>query len=286
MERRKTILICDDEPALRELIRASMDDGYEFAEASDGIIAMELAKELSPDMVILDLMLPRLSGLEVLARLNDDEELEGRPRPGDHRVERDARGRARRRGGRVRDEAVRPGGVEDCSQEAGGRVNRRRSISLRDRMLVASILLAALVVGVFVALILAVSAARTATKQETHSKDVTTAALGLQRTLLEVETGARGYALSGNRHFIPPYYKAVHDVKVQSPEFRSLVTDQPEQRRLAFDLTQAIDTYITDFANPVVQVFSNRQAAKLAARSTGRESADDDQAELHAVSHN
>ena len=39
MERRKTILICDDEPALRELIRASMDDGYEFAEASDGIVA-------------------------------------------------------------------------------------------------------------------------------------------------------------------------------------------------------------------------------------------------------
>ena len=154
-------------------------------------------------------------------------------------------------------------------------MNRRRSISLRDRMLVASILLAALVVGVFVALILAVSAARTATKQETHSKDVTTAALGLQRTLLEVETGARGYALSGNRHFIPPYYKAVHDVKVQSPEFRSLVADQPEQRRLAFALTQAIDTYITDFANPVVQVFSNRQAAKLAARNTGRESADE-----------
>src|SRR5580765_3353416 len=70
MERRKTILICDDEPALRELIRASMDDGFDFAEASDGIIAMELAKELSPDMVILDLMLPRLS---------DDEELRDVP---------------------------------------------------------------------------------------------------------------------------------------------------------------------------------------------------------------
>ena len=79
MERRKTILICDDEPALRELIRASMDDGYEFAEASDGIIAMELAKELSPDMVILDLMLPRLSGLEVLARFNADEQLKDVP---------------------------------------------------------------------------------------------------------------------------------------------------------------------------------------------------------------
>jgi DNA-binding response OmpR family regulator len=79
MERRKTILICDDEPALRELIRASMDDSYEFAEASDGIVAMELAKKLSPDMVILDLMLPRLSGLEVLARFNEDEELKDVP---------------------------------------------------------------------------------------------------------------------------------------------------------------------------------------------------------------
>ncbi len=79
MERRKTILICDDEPALRELIRASMDDGYEFAEASDGIIAMELAREVTPDVVILDLMLPRLSGLEVLARMNADEQLKDVP---------------------------------------------------------------------------------------------------------------------------------------------------------------------------------------------------------------
>src|SRR5262249_13503698 len=79
MERRKTSLIWDDEPALRELIRASMGDGFEFAEASDGIIAMELAREVTPDLVILDLMLPRLSGLEVLARMNDDEGLKDVP---------------------------------------------------------------------------------------------------------------------------------------------------------------------------------------------------------------
>jgi len=79
MERRKTILICDDEPALRELIRASMDDGYDFAEASDGIVAMELAHEVKPDIVILDLMLPRLSGLEVLARFNADDGLKDVP---------------------------------------------------------------------------------------------------------------------------------------------------------------------------------------------------------------
>lgn len=75
MESRKTILICDDEPALRELVRATLSDGYRFAEASDGLLALELAHELEPDAVILDLMLPRLGGLEVLAQLQDDEQL-------------------------------------------------------------------------------------------------------------------------------------------------------------------------------------------------------------------
>jgi len=75
MEDPKTILICDDEPALRELIRATLDDGYRFAEASDGITALELVREVEPDVVILDLMLPRLGGLEVLARFRADEQL-------------------------------------------------------------------------------------------------------------------------------------------------------------------------------------------------------------------
>jgi CheY-like chemotaxis protein len=79
MESRKTILICDDEPALRELIRASIGDGYLFAEAGDGASALDLAREVNPDVVILDLMLPRLSGLEVLARLNEDEQLRAVP---------------------------------------------------------------------------------------------------------------------------------------------------------------------------------------------------------------
>jgi CheY-like chemotaxis protein len=75
MDNRKTILICDDEPALRELIRASLDEEYFFAEASDGLTALELAREVEPDVVVLDLMLPRLGGLEVLARLRADEHL-------------------------------------------------------------------------------------------------------------------------------------------------------------------------------------------------------------------
>jgi putative two-component system response regulator len=68
----KTILICEDEAALRELVRAILGPRYAFAEADRGEEALELAREVRPDLVVLDLMLPGKSGLEVLAELRSD----------------------------------------------------------------------------------------------------------------------------------------------------------------------------------------------------------------------
>jgi CheY-like chemotaxis protein len=68
-----TVLICDDEPSLRELIRVSLDGQYSFAEADDGEESLEIARRLRPDVIILDMMMPRLSGLEVLTELRRDE---------------------------------------------------------------------------------------------------------------------------------------------------------------------------------------------------------------------
>src|SRR5947208_7635703 len=70
-----TVLICDDEPPLRELIRLSLDGEYEFAEAEDGVESLEMARRLKPDVVILDMMMPRLNGLEVLTEIRRDQEL-------------------------------------------------------------------------------------------------------------------------------------------------------------------------------------------------------------------
>jgi CheY-like chemotaxis protein len=72
-----TVLICDDEPSIRELIRVSLDGPYRFAEANDGAESLELARRLRPDVVILDMMMPRLNGLEVLAELRQDEGFSG-----------------------------------------------------------------------------------------------------------------------------------------------------------------------------------------------------------------
>jgi DNA-binding response OmpR family regulator len=63
---RLTVLICEDEEPLRELVRVSLDESYEFVEAADGDTASRLVRKVRPDLVVLDLMLPGRSGLDVL----------------------------------------------------------------------------------------------------------------------------------------------------------------------------------------------------------------------------
>ena len=68
----KTILVCEDDSDLRELVRAALGSEYEFEEASDGGQALERARDHPPDLVVLDLMLPVKTGFEVLAALRSD----------------------------------------------------------------------------------------------------------------------------------------------------------------------------------------------------------------------
>ncbi len=70
-----TILVCDDDPSLRELVRAVLGPRYRFIEAADGTEALAIAREVRPDLVVLDVMLPGLSGIEVLEALRTDAEL-------------------------------------------------------------------------------------------------------------------------------------------------------------------------------------------------------------------
>ena len=74
-----TILVCDDDPSLRELVRAVLGPRYRFVEAADGTEALTLAREFRPDLIVLDVMLPGMSGIEVLAELRTDEELRSIP---------------------------------------------------------------------------------------------------------------------------------------------------------------------------------------------------------------
>jgi two-component system OmpR family response regulator len=66
------VLVVDDEPALTELLAMALRyEGWEVRSASDGRSAVRTAREFGPDVVVLDVMLPDIDGLEVLRRLRD-----------------------------------------------------------------------------------------------------------------------------------------------------------------------------------------------------------------------
>jgi two-component system, OmpR family, response regulator RpaA len=68
------ILVIDDDPAISELVAVNLEmAGYDVSQAEDGIKGQALALQLQPDLIMLDLMLPRVDGFTVCQRLRRDE---------------------------------------------------------------------------------------------------------------------------------------------------------------------------------------------------------------------
>lgn len=69
----QTVLVVDDEEAIAEAVRARLEsEGYRVVVAADGDQALDAAEREPPDLVVLDLMLPGMDGLEVCKRLQRD----------------------------------------------------------------------------------------------------------------------------------------------------------------------------------------------------------------------
>jgi DNA-binding response OmpR family regulator len=68
-----SILIVDDEPIVREVLeRYLRREGFEVATAADGREALDSFEATHPDLIVLDLMLPKIDGLEVFRRIRED----------------------------------------------------------------------------------------------------------------------------------------------------------------------------------------------------------------------
>lgn len=77
---RQTILAVDDETDILKLLRYNLSNaGYGFLEAEDGPEALELARKSSPDLILLDVMLPNMDGNEVLKQLKAAPDTKGIP---------------------------------------------------------------------------------------------------------------------------------------------------------------------------------------------------------------
>jgi len=79
-DRPARLVIADDNQQNRELLEAYLaDEGYEIAMTTDGQETLERVPEFSPDLVLLDIMMPRLSGYEVCQQLKSDPDTSGIP---------------------------------------------------------------------------------------------------------------------------------------------------------------------------------------------------------------
>lgn len=66
------VLIVDDDPTAREALVAILEgEGYELQQAKDGIQALRMLKQLQPDLILLDVMMPAMDGFEVCRRIRD-----------------------------------------------------------------------------------------------------------------------------------------------------------------------------------------------------------------------
>ncbi len=74
------ILIIEDEPDIREILQYSLErEGFEVAVATDGLAGLQAVRKKAPDLLMLDLMLPGIDGLEICRRLKGDPTTAGIP---------------------------------------------------------------------------------------------------------------------------------------------------------------------------------------------------------------
>ena len=73
------LLIVDDEPTNIEILIGVFEDDYDIIAAVDGVQAIHLAHSTHPDLILLDVMMPGMSGYEVCNRIKEDHKLRDIP---------------------------------------------------------------------------------------------------------------------------------------------------------------------------------------------------------------
>lgn len=76
----QTILVAEDQEHIRSLIEYKLrNSGYTVIAVKDGVAALQTAAEIKPDLILLDVMMPLMTGFEVLAKLKQQESLRSIP---------------------------------------------------------------------------------------------------------------------------------------------------------------------------------------------------------------
>jgi signal transduction histidine kinase len=153
---------------------------------------------------------------------------------------------------------------------------------LARRMVVASSLLALIVAAAFAVLLSSVADLRTSERRARQSDEVLVVANGLERLVIDLETGQRGFVITGEERFLQPWQAARNSFPGQARTLERLVAGNPEQHRRAQRIAQATTSYLRDYSIPLVTTARRDPAAArtVAATEEGRRRVDAIRAEF------
>jgi signal transduction histidine kinase len=120
------------------------------------------------------------------------------------------------------------------------------------RLVVASCLLMFLVGAGFAVLVFSVADLRTSERHARHSEEVLVAANQLERLVVDLETGQRGFVITGQERFLEPWRTARTALPEQAQALEQLVADNPAQQSRARRISEAATSYLGDYSVPLI----------------------------------
>ena len=118
-------------------------------------------------------------------------------------------------------------------------------------MVIASGVVLVIVAAAFAVLLVAIEDMRDSARQADHSQAELTAAAALERRVVDLESGARGFVITGEERFLGPWTAARRAIPGDSMRLVGL-TDNAEQRRRAEGIARAVARYLEDYSIPLV----------------------------------
>ena len=143
-----------------------------------------------------------------------------------------------------------------------GTVARRPDLGLNGRSLVASLVLAATVTSAFAVLLLAIGSLRGAGRGAQRIDRVAAAANDLERLAIDLETGERGFVVTGQQRFLEPWASARQEIPLKEGELRALVRESGQRQRVE-GIVAAIGSYERTWSTPIVTLAQSDVAAAV-----------------------
>src|SRR3954447_2433525 len=150
-----------------------------------------------------------------------------------------------------------------------GLVRRRLSKRITARMALVGGLIALLLGAAFGLLVFAVAKQRDAGKLALRSQEAITAGTELEKTVISLENGLRGYVASGNSRQLQPWNVGVKAYPGQVRKLESLVSDVPSQQAQVQRIKGQIDDYVNLWATPLLGLARQRRQVAQSVMTTG-----------------